>query len=79
MLGQDFTQEVIDALGKKVSPRMREVLPPLIRHVHDFAREVNLTTEEWLEGVDFINRAGQMSDDKRNEGMLLCDVIGLER
>ena len=79
MLGQEFTQEVIDALGKKMSPRMREVLPPLIRHVHDFAREVNLTTEEWLEGVNFINRAGQMSDDKRNEGMLLCDVIGLER
>jgi len=46
--------------------------------VHDFAREVNLTTEEWLAGVDFINEAGKMSDEKRNEGILLCDVIGVE-
>jgi len=50
----------------------------LIRHLHDFAREVELTVDEWMEGVQLINWAGQMSDDKRNEGQLVCDVIGLE-
>lgn len=50
----------------------------LIRHLHDFAREVELTVDEWTEGVNMINWAGQMSNDRRNEGQLVCDVIGLE-
>lgn len=77
-LGQDFTSHVIQAMGPNTTPRMQTVLAALIQHVHDFAREVNLTTEEWLAGVDMINWAGQMSNDRRNEGQLVCDVIGLE-
>ncbi|OAA50498.1 catechol dioxygenase [Metarhizium rileyi] len=77
-LGQAFTQNVIDAMGPKTDPRLREVMTGLIRHIHDFAREVRLTTDEWMAGVEMINQAGRMSDDKRNEGQLLCDVIGLE-
>lgn len=50
----------------------------LTRHLHDFAREVELTVDEWMQGVELINWAGQMSDEKRNEGQLVCDVVGLE-
>jgi hypothetical protein len=57
---------------------MREVMPALIRHLHDFAREVELTVDEWAAGVSLVNWAGQMSTDRRNEGQLLCDVLGLE-
>ena len=74
----NFTQMVIDATGPKATPRMRKVMASLIRHVHDFARENELTVDEWMAGVDMLNRAGQMSDDKRNECQLMCDVIGLE-
>lgn len=74
----NFTDSVINATGPKTSPRMREVMASLIRHVHDFARETDLTVAEWMQGVQMLNRAGQMSDDKRNETQLLCDVIGLE-
>ena len=74
----NFTQNVIDSMGPKTSPRMREVMSALIPHLHDFAREVELTVDEWMEGVNLLNWAGQMSDDKRNEGQLVCDVIGLE-
>ena len=77
-LGQDFTRNVIEAMGPNTSPRMRTVMTALIQHVHDFAREVDLTMDEWLAGVNMINWAGQMSTDRRNEGQLLCDVIGLE-
>lgn len=77
-LGADFTSNVIAAMGPNTPPRLREVMSGLIRHIHDFAREVQLTTDEWMAGVQMINWAGQMSDDKRNEGQLLCDVIGLE-
>lgn len=77
-LGQEFTRNVIEAMGPNTSPRLRMVMTALIQHVHDFAREVDLTMDEWLAGVNMINWAGQMSTDRRNEGQLLCDVIGLE-
>jgi catechol 1,2-dioxygenase len=74
----NFTDNVINATGPKTSPRLREVMTSLIRHVHDFARETELTVDEWMAGVQLMNWAGQMSTDKRNEGQLVCDVIGLE-
>lgn len=74
----NFTQNVINATGPKTNPRMREVMTGLITHLHDWARDVELTVDEWMEGVQMINWAGKMSDNKRNEGQLLCDVIGLE-
>ncbi|KAH7312925.1 Intradiol ring-cleavage dioxygenase [Rhexocercosporidium sp. MPI-PUGE-AT-0058] len=74
----NFTQHVIDATGPKATPRMRKVMGSLIKHVHDFARENELTIDEWMAGVEMMNWAGKMSDNKRNEGQLMCDVIGLE-
>jgi catechol 1,2-dioxygenase len=74
----NFTNHVISSMGPNTDARLRKVMTSLIRHVHDFAREVDLTVDEWMAGVDMINRAGQMSTDRRNEGQLLCDVIGLE-
>lgn len=74
----DFTNNVIAATGPNALARLKDIMPALIRHVHDFAREVNLTTEEYLAGVAMINWAGQMSTDRRNEGQLLTDVLGLE-
>lgn len=74
----DFTRNVINAAGPKTSPRLRTVMASLIQHLHDFARENDITIPEWMEAVKMINWAGQMSNDRRNEGQLLCDVIGLE-
>ena len=73
-----FTQHVIDTIGPKCPPRARQVLSSLIRHVHDFAREVELTTDEWMMGVNFMNAVGQISTPVRNEGQRISDVIGLE-
>ncbi|KAF7588390.1 hypothetical protein BBP40_005750 [Aspergillus hancockii] len=74
----NFTDNVINAMGPKTTPRLRQLMTGLIRHVHDFARENEVTVEEWMAGVQLMNWAGQMSNDKRNEGQLVCDVIGLE-
>ena len=51
-----FTQTVLDAMGEGTSPRMKIVLTSLIKHLHDFAREVDLTTAEWLAGIDFVRQ-----------------------
>lgn len=47
-----FTENVIKAMGPKTHPRMREVMTSLIRHVHEMARETNLTIDEWMAGVE---------------------------
>ncbi|CBF84491.1 hypothetical protein AN8998.2 [Aspergillus nidulans FGSC A4] len=73
-----FTDNVVNAMGKDVDPRFRQLMASLIRHVHDFARENELTVDEWMAGVQLMNWAGQMSTAKRNEGQMVCDVIGLE-
>jgi catechol 1,2-dioxygenase len=68
-------------MGPNTTPRNREVLGALIRHIHDFAREVELTIPEWMEGVKFINALGEIyvkSNKTRNETHRICDVIGLE-
>ncbi|KAI1777694.1 Intradiol ring-cleavage dioxygenase [Hypoxylon cercidicola] len=74
----EFTDNVIAATGPNAQPRLKQIMPSLLRHLHDFAREVDLTVAEWTAGVELINEAGRMSNDQRNETGLLCDVLGLE-
>jgi hydroxyquinol 1,2-dioxygenase len=49
----------------------------LVRHLHGFAREVGLTEDEWFEGIRFLTEVGKMTDDKRQEFILLSDTLGL--
>lgn len=49
-----FTQNVINATGPKASPRVRKVVASLIQHLHDFARENEITVEEWMAGVELV-------------------------
>jgi catechol 1,2-dioxygenase len=77
----NFTAQVVDGMGPKTTPRNRVVLGALIRHIHDFARETELTIEEWMEGVKFVNALGEIyvkSNKTRNETHRICDVLGLE-
>lgn len=77
-LDPHFTQNVIDAMGPATAPRTRQVLSSLIRHLHDFARDVELTHEEWLASTHFVNAVGQISSQTRNESHRISDVLGLE-
>ncbi|KAI1502320.1 Intradiol ring-cleavage dioxygenase [Biscogniauxia marginata] len=74
----NFTDNVIAATGPNAHPRLKQIMPSLVRHLHDFARDVDLAVGEWAAGVEMINEAGRMSTDRRNETQLLCDVLGLE-
>ena len=73
-----FTQHVIDTMGPKTTPRTRQVIGSLIKHIHDFTRENEISMDEWMMGVQFINSIGQISTPTRNEGLRMSDVIGLE-
>ena len=50
----DFTRTVINATGPNASPRMRKVMASLIQHVHGFARENEITIDEWMAGVEMV-------------------------
>jgi hydroxyquinol 1,2-dioxygenase len=77
-LNQDnITQAVIQSFAGTSDPRLKEIITSLVRHLHDFAREVKLTEEEWFKGIDFLTRCGHITDDKRQEFILLSDVMGL--
>jgi len=58
-------------------PRTRELMTALVRHIHDFAREVRLTEPEWMAAIQWLNTTGQISNSKREEFILASDVLGL--
>jgi hydroxyquinol 1,2-dioxygenase len=72
-----ITQAVLARLETTPDPRLKEIMGSLVRHLHDFAREVKLTEAEWLEGIQFLTATGHMCDDKRQEFILLSDTLGL--
>ena len=49
-----LTDKVIAATGPNAHPRLAQVMPSLVRHLHDFAREVNLTVDEWTSAVELV-------------------------
>jgi len=63
--------------GTAHDPRLAQILQALVRHLHDFAREVRLTEAEWMAAVQWLTRTGQISDEKREEFILASDVLGL--
>src|SRR3954471_5451444 len=72
-----LTAEVVARLKDTKDKRLREIMTAAVKHLHAFAREVHLTEEEWFEGIKFLTSVGQKCDDKRQEFILLSDVLGL--
>jgi hydroxyquinol 1,2-dioxygenase len=77
-LTQDnITQAVIARFAETPDPRLKEIMTSLVQHLHAFAREVKLTEAEWFQGIQFLTRTGAITDDKRQEFILLSDTLGL--
>jgi len=72
-----ITAEAAARLAGTPNPRLKEIMMALTRHLHDFTREVRLTPAEWMAGIEFLTKVGQISDDKRQEFILLSDTLGL--
>src|SRR3954465_11544584 len=71
------TQAVPASFDGAPSERFREIAKSLVEHLHAFAADVQLTEQEWFAGIDFLTRVGHRTDDKRQEFVLLSDVLGL--
>jgi len=77
LVDEALTDVVVQSFAGAESERFRTVMTSLVRHLHAFASEVELTEEEWFAGIDFLTRTGHTTDDKRQEFILLSDVLGL--
>jgi hydroxyquinol 1,2-dioxygenase len=71
------TDEALRQMAAIDNPRLKEICYAAVRHLHAFAREVNLTPEEWLQGIQFLTAVGQKCSPLRQEFILLSDVLGL--
>jgi catechol 1,2-dioxygenase len=71
------TPSVLAAMAQAPDARLRSIMASFVRHLHDFAREVQLTEGEFEQGVAFLNRIGQATNDQHNEAVLFADIMGL--
>jgi protocatechuate 3,4-dioxygenase beta subunit len=72
-----ITEAALDQMASTPDPRLKEIMAALTRHLHNFAREVDLTPDEWLEGIKFLTAVGQKCTAYRQEFILLSDTLGL--
>ena len=72
-----LTRTVVGSFDGCDSPRLKQLLQTLVRHLHAYVRETRLTTREWEEAIAFLTACGHVSDDRRQELILLSDVLGV--
>ncbi len=62
----NLTETVVGACQENASsPRVKQIMGSLIRHLHAFAKEVELTESEWFTAIEFLTETGKLCDDKR--------------
>ncbi len=74
---ENITEVFAGYFAKDSDPRVKEILSSLAKHMHQFAREVNLTHDEWRAGLKSLEWAGNITTHERNEFVLLSDVMGM--
>ena len=72
-----ITERVLRSLEGTPDARLRQVMTALVAHLHAFIREVQLTEGEWFQAIQFLTCVGQMCDERRQEFILLSDVLGV--
>ncbi|MFD6061337.1 dioxygenase family protein [Rhodococcus wratislaviensis] len=73
---RELTAKVLASFDGAKDERLKTLLQSLTRHLHAFIREVRLTEDEWHTAVEFLTATGHITDDRRQEFILLSDVFG---
>jgi hydroxyquinol 1,2-dioxygenase len=74
---EDVTTAVLSELQRAPDARFKQIMSALVRHLHDFAREVKLTEEELRTAAKYVNAIGKQSSDSHNEAILMAGSLGL--
>jgi len=73
-----ITKEALTRYQATTDPRLREIILSLIKHLHGFAREVRLTTDEYLFAMNYLVQMGGYCKGGRQEFLGLAAMLGLE-
>jgi hydroxyquinol 1,2-dioxygenase len=73
----NLTDAVLAKLDGATDVRFKEIMSSLVRHLHGFVRETELTEKEWITAIQFLTATGKKCDDKRQEFILLSDTLGV--
>lgn len=73
----NITEAVLQRVAGAYSPRTRQISSALVRHLHNFVREIEPTQQEWEYAINFLTRTGQMCSETRQEFILLSDALGV--
>jgi len=73
----DITAEVLQRFAETPDPRLRQIMLGLVKHLHAFVKEVDLTEPEWFKAIEILTEAGRMCSDKRQEFILFSDTLGV--
>jgi catechol 1,2-dioxygenase len=74
---EDVTTAVLAELQRAPDARFREIVSALVRHLHDFVREVRLTEEELRTAASYVVALGKHTSDTHNEAILMAGSLGL--
>jgi hydroxyquinol 1,2-dioxygenase len=72
----DVTKAVLSEVERAQDARTREILSALVRHLHEFAREVKLTEKEFREGCAIVAELGKRTSESHNEVVLMSGSLG---
>jgi hydroxyquinol 1,2-dioxygenase len=72
----DVLRRVLESFADTPDARLRFLMESLVTRLHQLIREVRLTEDEWSAAVEFLAAAGRISDERRQEFILLSDVLG---
>ena len=63
--------------GPKAHKRVKFLVDSLVKHMHAFIKETEPTLDEWMAGIQFLTKTGHLSNDWRQEFILLSDTLGI--
>ncbi|HKA73399.1 MAG TPA: dioxygenase [Xanthobacteraceae bacterium] len=73
---EQVTDAVLKELARAPNARFREIMAAFVRHLHDLAREVHLTEEEFQAAVGYIVALGKHTTETHNEAVLMSGSLG---
>lgn len=75
---EENSEQAVNArMGANINPRLAQIMSSLVKHLHDFTKEVELTPDEWLYAIEFLTATGKICSAERQEFILLSDTLGL--
>lgn len=77
-----FTEEasveaVNERMAANIDPRTRRIMTLLVKHLHAFIKEAQISQQEWETAIKFLTDTGKICSQERQEFILLSDTLGV--